>query len=132
MAMIDRIPALAAELRAGVREERWMGTRDQPNYFRKPYGSGWALVGDAGYHRDFITGLGITDAFRDAGYVAEAAHEGLSGARLIDEAMANYQQRRDIIAKPLYDFTTKMAGGVVPQPMEWLSFGAAMAQMINT
>jgi flavin-dependent dehydrogenase len=132
MGMIERIPALAAELRAGAREERWMGTRDQPNYFRKPYGPGWALVGDAGYHRDFLTGLGITDAFRDAEYVSEAAHEGFSGARPMGEAMANYQQRRDTIAKPLYNFTTKMAGGVEPNLADWLTFGAAMAQMINT
>jgi 2-polyprenyl-6-methoxyphenol hydroxylase-like FAD-dependent oxidoreductase len=132
MTMIDRVPSLALELRAGKREERWMGTRDQPNYFRKPYGPGWALVGDAGYHRDFLTGLGITDAFRDAEYVAEAAHQGLSGARPMDEAMADYQRRRDAVAKPLYEFTTKMAGGVEPNPVEWLSFGAAMAQMINS
>ena len=36
------------------------------------------------------------------------------------------------VAKPLYDFTTKMAGGVEPNPVEWLGFGAAMAQMINS
>ena len=29
-----------------------------PNFFRKPYGPGWALVGDAGYNRDFITARG--------------------------------------------------------------------------
>jgi flavin-dependent dehydrogenase len=131
MKIIDRIPSVAEKLRAGKREERWMGTCDQPNYFRKPYGPGWALVGDAGYHRDFITGLGITDAFRDAEYVAEAAHEGLTGARSMDEAMANYQQRRDLVAKPLYAFTTKMAGGTPPEPIDWLTFGAAMANMLT-
>ena len=35
-------------------------------------GAGWALVGDAGYHRDPITGHGITDAFRDAELLANA------------------------------------------------------------
>ena len=43
-----------------------------PNYFRKPYGPGWALVGDAGYNRDFITAQGIMDAFRDAELCAAA------------------------------------------------------------
>jgi flavin-dependent dehydrogenase len=132
MTIIDRVPSLSAAIRAGKREERWMGTCDQPNYFRKPYGPGWALVGDAGYHRDFLTGLGITDAFRDAEYVAEAAHEGLSGTRPMEEAMASYQLKRDAVAKPLYDFTTKMAGGTPPEPMDWLTFGAAMAQMMNS
>ena len=41
-----------------------------PNVVRQPYGPGWALVGDAGYHRDPITGHGITDAFRDAELLA--------------------------------------------------------------
>ena len=132
MKFIDRVPHLSEEMRAGKREHRWMGTCDQPNYFRVPYGPGWALVGDAGYHRDFLTGLGITDAFRDAEYVAQAAHQGLSGERPMDEAMADYQKKRDTSAKPLYDFTTKMASGLAPEPMEWMSFGAAMNHMLTS
>src|SRR3712207_9569636 len=38
---------------------------DLPNFFRKPHGSGWALVGDAGYHKDPYGAQGISDAFRD-------------------------------------------------------------------
>lgn len=37
-----------------------------PNHVRTATGPGWALVGDAGYHRDPLTGHGMTDAFRDA------------------------------------------------------------------
>ena len=44
-----------------------------PNYFRKPYGPGWALVGDAGYIKDPITAQGIGDAFQDAERCASAA-----------------------------------------------------------
>src|SRR5262249_5696904 len=40
------------------------GTTDLPNFFRKPYGPGWALVGDAGLVMDPITGQGIGHAFR--------------------------------------------------------------------
>ena len=54
LAALDRVPELAREVRAGERKERFVGTADQPNYFRVPYGPGWALVGDAGYHRDFL------------------------------------------------------------------------------
>ena len=43
-----------------------------PNYYRKPYGQGWALVGDAGYHRDPVLAQGISDALRDSGLLAEA------------------------------------------------------------
>ena len=54
-----------------------------PNYFRKPYGPGWALVGDAGYNKDFITAQGIIDAFLDAELCAAALDESLSGARAV-------------------------------------------------
>ncbi len=37
------------------------------------HGPGWALVGDAGYHRDAVTGHGISDAFRDAELLAVAS-----------------------------------------------------------
>ena len=54
--------------------------RASPNYFRKPYGPGWALVGDAGYDKDPITAQGISDAFIDAENLTEALDAGFSGA----------------------------------------------------
>jgi hypothetical protein len=36
---------------------------DLPGYFRKPFGPGWALLGDAGYHKHPITAMAINDAF---------------------------------------------------------------------
>ena len=42
------------------------GTPDLPNRFHRPYGPGWALVGDAGLVMDPITAYGIGHAFRDA------------------------------------------------------------------
>ena len=64
---LDLAPGLAERVRSGRREERFVGTGDVPNFFRKPFGLGWALVGDSGYHKDPITAQGMTDAFRDAG-----------------------------------------------------------------
>ena len=52
-------------MRGAKRETRFAGTMT-PNFFRKPFGPGWALIGDAGYIKDPITGQGILDAFRDA------------------------------------------------------------------
>ena len=57
-----------------------------PNHLRQPSGPGWALVGDAGYHRDAITGYGISDAFRDAELLATALDAALRDPR--DEAAA--------------------------------------------
>ncbi|HET7094842.1 MAG TPA: NAD(P)/FAD-dependent oxidoreductase, partial [Thermomicrobiales bacterium] len=59
----DRAPWLAERIAGGRRVERWRGTADLPNFFRRPQGPGWALVGDAGYHQDPITAQGISNAF---------------------------------------------------------------------
>jgi flavin-dependent dehydrogenase len=71
-------PDLTERARAGRRSERFRGTADLPNYLRRPYGPGWALVGDAGYHKDPITAQGISDAFRDAELLAEAIDDGFA------------------------------------------------------
>jgi flavin-dependent dehydrogenase len=102
-------PAFAERIRAGKREERWIGTADTENFFRQPFGPGWALCGDAGYHKDFVTGLGIADAFRDADFLSEALSAGLSGKEPLEEALAAYQKRRDEAAKPMYDMTVQFA-----------------------
>ena len=59
-------PTLAARMGAGRVVSPVRGAVDCPTTSASATGPGWALVGDAGYHRDPITGHGITDAFRDA------------------------------------------------------------------
>jgi flavin-dependent dehydrogenase len=109
-------PTVADRLQRARREEKWVGTAGVPNYFRRPYGPGWALVGDAGYDKDPITAQGISDAFIDAENLAEAVHAIFSAARPFDEAMAEYQSKRDRRAKPMYDFTCQLATLGPPQP----------------
>jgi len=70
MSVLDRVPNLAERVRSGRREERFRGAIDLPNFLRKPYGPGWALVGDAGCHKDPFQALGICDAFRDAEWLS--------------------------------------------------------------
>jgi len=79
------------------------------NYFRKPYGAGWALVGDAGYNKDPVTAQGISDAFRDAELLADALDAGFTGARPLDEALADYERLRNALVKPMYDYTCLLA-----------------------
>jgi flavin-dependent dehydrogenase len=114
--ILDASPSFAAKVRAGTREERWMGTADVPNFFRKPWGPGWALVGDAGYMKDPTTGLGIADAFRDAGLLAAALDNVLAGRRAAADALASYQQQRDEAAIPMYELTLQMASGQLGPP----------------
>jgi len=73
---LDLAPRLAERVRQGKQEGRFVGTADVPNFFRKPYGPGWALVGDAGYHKDPYLGQGIMDAFRDVELLVEAIEVG--------------------------------------------------------
>jgi flavin-dependent dehydrogenase len=101
--LLDLAPALAERVRAGKREERFYGTADLDNWFRKPYGPGWALVGDAGYHKDPITARGISDAFRDAELLADAVDDGLAGRKNMDEALRNYERQRNETAMPQYE-----------------------------
>jgi flavin-dependent dehydrogenase len=130
LAVIDRIPELSEHVRAGKREERFLGTADMPNYFRRPYGPGWALTGDAGYHRDFITGLGINDAFLQAELLAEAIDEAFSGARSEEQAFADFENKRNDFVKPTYDLTVRMAAGETIEPVEFMAFGVAMVKMM--
>jgi flavin-dependent dehydrogenase len=115
-------PAFADRVRAARREARFVGTSVR-NYFRKPYGPGWALVGDAGYNKDFITGHGIHDAFRDAELCATALDEALTGARSFDVAMGDYQSTRDQVL-PMYELTTQLATLEPPPPEQQQLLGA--------
>jgi 2-polyprenyl-6-methoxyphenol hydroxylase-like FAD-dependent oxidoreductase len=114
--MFDLAPDFAERVRAAKREAPFAGAA-VPNFFRKPYGPGWALVGDAGYNRDPITAQGITDAFHDADRCAAALDQAFSGARSFDEALRGYQRNRDERVLPMYEFTCQLAT-LQPPPLE--------------
>jgi flavin-dependent dehydrogenase len=109
-------PSLADRMSSGRREERFVGTADLPNFFRKPYGPGWALVGDAGYHKDPITAWGITDSFLDAELLTEAIDAGLSGRRDLEESLGQYEQQRNERAMPNFELTCQLAALRPPAP----------------
>ena len=113
---VELSPEFAERVREARRESKFFGSADLPGYFRKPFGPGWALVGDAGYHKNPITAMGINDAFRDAELLAGAVAESLSGERSYEEAMAGYQQNRDREAGPVYEFTDEFAQLRPPPP----------------
>ncbi len=113
--MFELVPQFADRIRAARREERFAGMA-VPNLFRTPFGPGWALAGDAGYVKDFITAQGIADAFRDAELCAAALDEAFSGARSFDAAMGEYQRTRDQRVLPIYEFTTQLATLEPPPP----------------
>ena len=115
---------LGERIRSGHRAERFRGTPDLPGYFRHPHGPGWALVGDAGLLLDPITGQGIGHAFRDAELLADAVADGLGGIRPLGKALGQYHRARDKAARPMYDFTARLAAINPPTPAETALFQA--------
>jgi 2-polyprenyl-6-methoxyphenol hydroxylase-like FAD-dependent oxidoreductase len=125
-------PAFAEQVRAGRREARFVGYGELANFVRTPYGPGWALVGDAGYHQDPNTGQGITNAFRDAELLANAIDAGFSGTQPLDDALARYEAQRNEAGMPYYDLTMKLAS-LEPPPEEMQQlFGALRGNQPDT
>jgi flavin-dependent dehydrogenase len=120
MAAIDQSPELAARVRCGRRAERFYGATDVPNFLRTPRGPGWALVGDAGMHKDPFLALGVCDALRDAELLADAIHDGLAGRRPMAEALAGYQRGRDAETIQEYEENLVLArlAGLPPEALQ--------------
>ena len=115
-AAMDLLPEFAERVRGARRESKFVGSADLPGFFRKPSGPGWVLVGDAGYHKNPITGMGINDAFRDAELAAAAIHDSIAGRRSWERGMSDYQRARDAESLPVYEFTDEFAQLEPPPP----------------
>jgi flavin-dependent dehydrogenase len=123
--MVELVPELAVRVHNAKQTERFLGVTDIPNFFRKPYGAGWALVGDAGYHKDPYTAQGISDAFFSAKLLAEAIDAGFSGHQPLEEALAEYEQQRNAEVLPRYEFNYQLAT-FEPPPLEMQQLFAAL------
>jgi flavin-dependent dehydrogenase len=130
-AIAQDAPDLAGRMQSGHREERFVGGV-VPNYFRKPFGPGWALVGDAGYLKDPCTAEGITDALHSAELLAEAIDSGLSGRQPLVIALERYEQQRNEAALPLYEFTCQLATLAPPAPEMQRLFAALQGNQEQT
>ena len=121
-------PAIYEWLRRSKQAGPFIGTADTPNSFRKPFGPGWALVGDAGYHRDPVVFQGIADAFCHAELLVEALDKGFNAGTL-----SAFQQQRDKSVAPMYKLALEMARLESQNlwPMEMLEFLATHSEQRN-
>ena len=103
----EAAPELAGRLPEARLEGTLHGFPGHPGFLRRPWGPGWALVGDAAYFKDPITAHGISDALRDAEFVARAVGRGT------DAAMAEYELARDELSTSLLEVTDRIAS------LEW-------------
>lgn len=82
---LDLLARAAPELREAVaegrREDRLYCCGDLPNFFRRPTGPGWALVGDAAHHKDPLGAQGIADAFEQAALLDQCLADGQCDGR---------------------------------------------------
>ena len=125
-ATLDLAPDLARRVAAGRIAQGFKGTNKLPNYYRRAWGNGWALVGDAAYHRDPITGMGIGDAFLGAQLLADAIDAALRVGVPIESALAGYQDELHRRTRPVFDYTLLSAALDDPAPLA--AFYAAVAQ----
>ncbi len=125
--VIAAAPALAERLARGERVTSFKGTSKLPNFYRRSFGAGWALVGDSAYHRDPLAGMGIGDAFLSAQLLADALIEGLGGeAEIFDAALSAYQAAFRDRTMPIFDYTVKAAG--LKEPASAMPIYARIAQ----
>lgn len=109
LAALDRAGDVGARVRAARQVGRALGTANLPNRVRKPFGPGWALVGDAGLVMDPISGQGIGHAFRDAELLANAIERGLGGHQNLQRALQAYEKERNRQTQPMYRLTLQQA-----------------------
>jgi flavin-dependent dehydrogenase len=108
--MLDSVaPGLQQRLRSGTAASPVRGMLNMPNQLRAPVGPGWMLVGDAGYHRDAITGQGITDAFRDAELAAEAIDAALRDPSAEQAAFEHFHAERDRMLRDVFQITCELS-----------------------
>jgi 2-polyprenyl-6-methoxyphenol hydroxylase-like FAD-dependent oxidoreductase len=120
-AHIARKPGLTERIAGAEPTTPWRGAGDLANFYRTPYGPGWALVGDAGHHKDPITARGIADALRHAAPLTDALDRARRGDADRTTALSAYHTARDTQTRPLYNFTVDRAPGGV-SPSDWSAY----------
>jgi len=71
-----------------------------PGFMRRPWGPGWALVGDAGYFKDPLSAHGLSDALRDAEILARAIRS---------DDLAEYETTRNELSLEHFKLTDELA-----------------------
>jgi flavin-dependent dehydrogenase len=130
LAMLEDVaPELGRRVRHGRIVSPVRGCIAPANYVREAWGEGWLLVGDAGYHRDPITGHGMTDAFRDAELLADALDATLSGDVPAATALATYQTSRDRALAETYRLTRELAR--FPRPDRFVQLQIELSEALD-
>jgi flavin-dependent dehydrogenase len=100
------LPFMAPRIKDAVLEGQIRGTRGVPNWFRKPFGPGWVLTGDAGHVKDSSTGFGIRDALIQSFLLADVLDAILNGADW-EASLSEFESKRNHIMLPSFQATVR-------------------------
>jgi flavin-dependent dehydrogenase len=123
-------PQLTERLRHAHRTSPVQGMLRMPNRVHQAFGPGWALVGDAGYHRDAVTAHGISDAFRDAELLAVAIDQALGAEADETAALALYQRQRDQALREVFEITCRL--GAYPAVPAFIALQKQLSAAIDS
>lgn len=125
-------PALHERVRSGRQVERLYGTGEQRNFFRHAAGPGWALVGDAGHHKDSITARGMMDAFLQAELLVDAVGADLHDEAKLTAALREYDAEREDQLIDGYRSTLTVAALATPaEHLEMLRAIAGSQELVD-
>lgn len=113
--MLRHAPRIWARVRNAKRATYVRGVKHVSNYYRQPFGLGWALVGDAAHHKDPLGGQGIYDAVFGARAFANNYLMYRWGTASWEAAMRHYQQTLEAETLPMYHNTLQATRNFEPQ-----------------
>jgi len=102
--------------------EKLRGVVRERFFFRRAVGPGWALAGDAGLHKEWVTGDGISEALLQARSLSAALTHGN------DSALERWWRQRDVAALPLYHFGKREGSLTEPSELEQVLFASIAAR----
>jgi flavin-dependent dehydrogenase len=92
------------------------GTISERYFFRRASGPGWVLVGDAGHHKDFLIGDGITEALLQVRKLIDAID------LQSDAALNAWWRQRDLEALPWFYFAEEQGRPGPPGELDCVVF----------
>lgn len=128
LTLLQHAPRLWARLRKAERVTPVSGIKHIENFYRQPYGKGWALIGDAAHHKDPLGGQGIYDAIFGAKAFAEGYRHYREQGVAWEIAMDAYKQALEAETLGMYRHTIAATRSFEPSGFVQRTLGRYVAE----